>query len=184
MKQKNPIIILRDFTPDDAPFGTEQGQTVCFKIQKELNKHPSEKIIGISFKGIQRIDVSFSRESVVTLAKSKRGEVGFYLKDLKNKDNIENLKAAAKAKDQPLIVTDDSSFEVIGPELSPDMKELFYFIMDSNSVTTSSVVRKFPKLSVPNASGKLKKLLNLGLIIGSKETAESGGLEYVFSAIK
>lgn len=184
MKQKNPIIALREFTADGTPYGTEQGQTAFAKMQKELNKHASSKIIGISFKGIERIDISFSRESVVTLAKSKKGEVGFYLKDLKNKDHIENLRAAAKAKEQPLIVIkDDDSFETIGPELSSDMTELLKFIMEKETVTTSVIVKKF-NLSAPNASGKLKKLLNWGLIIGSKEAAESGGLEYIYTAIK
>lgn len=183
MKQKNPIISLRDFTTDGTPYGTEQGQTTCSKIQKELNKYASSKIIGISFKGIDRIDISFSRESIVTLAKSKRGEVGFYLKDLKNKDHIENLRAAAKAKEQPLIIIEDNSFEVIGPELSSDMSELLKFIMEKGTVTTSVIAKKFD-LSAPNASGKLKKLLNWGLVIGSKEAAESGGLEYIYTAIK
>ena len=39
-------------------------------------------------------------------------------------------------------------------------------------------------LSTPNASMKLKKLLGQGLLIGSKGTVESGGLEYIFFAIK
>ena len=184
MKQKNLIISLRDFTTDDSPFGTEQGQTTCSKIQKELSKHPGTKIVGISFKGIRRIDVSFSRESVVNLAKSNLGEVGFYLKDFKDQDHVLNLKAAAEAKKQSIIILVDGTFDVIGPELGPDMKELLDFIMNKESVTTSAVVKKFPQWSVPNASGKLKKLLNQGLIIGSKETAETGGLEYIFSAIK
>lgn len=183
MKQKNPILTLRDFTTDAAPFGTEQGQTACAKLQKELNKYASSKIIGISFKGIERIDISFSRESVVNLVKSKRGEIGFYLKDLKNKDHIENIKAAAKVKDQPLIIVDGDSFEVIGPELSSDMTELFNFIMEKETVTTSVIAKKFNR-SAPNASGKLKKLLMWGLVIGSKEAAESGGLEYIYTAIK
>lgn len=183
MKQKNPIITLRDFTPDSAPFGTEQGQVVCAKIQKELNKYADAKIIGISFKGIDRIDVSFSRESIVTLVKSKRGEVGFYLKDIKHNDHIENLKAAARSKEQPLIVMVENSFDVIGLDMNQDSSQLINFIMEKGDVTTAVVAKKFD-LSTPNASGKLKKLLNQGLIVGSKETAETGGLEYVFSAIK
>lgn len=183
MKQKNPTLALCHFTADSTPFGTEQGQTTCAKLQKELNKYAGSKLIGISFKGIDRIDVSFSRESVVNLAKSKRGEIGFYLKDLKNKDHIENLKAAAKAKEQPLVIWDGDSFDVIGPDISSDMTELLKFIMEKETVTTSVVAKKFD-LSAPNASGKLKKLLTWGLVIGSKESAESGGLEYIYTAIK
>ncbi|WP_373998468.1 MarR family transcriptional regulator [Bdellovibrio bacteriovorus] len=183
MKQKNRIIYLKDFTADSTPWGTDQGQAVYAKLQKELNKFPDAKIVGISLRGIERIDVSFSRESIVNLAKSKRGEIGFYLKDIKGRDHVENINSAAKAKDQPLIVFEDSSFEVVGPDLNLDTRELLRFIMDKGTVTTSVVVKKFD-ISTPNASAKLKKLLNQGLIIGAKEPAETGGLEYVFSAIK
>ncbi|KPC06070.1 Uncharacterized protein AC500_2039 [Pseudomonas amygdali pv. lachrymans] len=39
------------------------------------------------------------------------------------------------------------------------------------------------EISVPNASTKLKKLLDQGYILRAEETAESGGIEYVYHAI-
>ena len=35
-----------------------------------------------------------------------------------------------------------------------------------------------------NASAKLKKLLSLGLVLGTKQAAESGGVEFVYTAIQ
>lgn len=183
MNQKNPIIHLLDLTGDDSPYGNDQGQAIHAKLKKELNKYPYAKIIGISLKGIKRTDSSFPRESVISLAKEKREEIGFYLKDFANNDMIDNWHYAANAKDQPLIVILGKEFKVIGPELSADTLKIFAFVMSEERVTTSMVAEKF-NLSAPNASGKLKKLLKQGLLIGSKETAETGGLEYVFSAIK
>ena len=50
-------------------------------------------------------------------------------------------------------------------------------------VTTSKVAAEFD-LSSQNASGKLKKMFESGLILGSKQVAESGGHEFVYRAIK
>jgi hypothetical protein len=183
MNQKSPIITLRDFVEDDSPFGNDQGQAAYAKIQKELNKHPNAKIVGVSLKGIKRTDASFPRESIISLAKVKRGEMGFYLKDVASKDILDNWEYAARAKEQPLFVYDGKDWSVLGFDLGEDMKKLFDFIIKNETVTTSIVAEKF-KLTAPNASMKLKKLLNQGLLVGSKETAESGGLEYIFSAIK
>ena len=181
--KNNPIISLRDFTDDDVPFGNKQGKKTYARIQKALNNYPSSKIIGISFKGIHKVDLTFCRESIVNLVRFNLGEVSFYIKDLENSDNISNLKAAAEAKKQFLVIFNNDLFDIIGPNLSSGMKEIFDYIMNKCSVTTTDIVKRFPKLSTPNASGKLKKLIDLGLITGAKKAAESGGLEYVFSAI-
>tara|TARA_R110000868_G_scaffold258137_14_gene515461 strand:- start:2649 stop:3209 length:561 start_codon:yes stop_codon:yes gene_type:complete len=183
MNQKKIIISLYDLVRDDSPYGNDQGQAVHAKLKKEIGKYPQAKVIGISLKGIKRTDASFPRESVISLAREKRGEISFYLKDFANDDMIDNWDYAARFKDQPLLVLSGKDYRVIGPELSSDAQKIFSYIMNRENVTTSMIAEKFG-LSAPNASGKLKKLLNQGLLIGSKETAESGGLEYLFSSAK
>jgi predicted DNA-binding transcriptional regulator len=183
MKQKKAVINLFDIIKDDSPYGNDQGQATHSKLKKEINKFPGVKILGISLKGIKRTDASFPRESVVALAKEKRGEIGFYLKDFASDDMIDNWSYGASAKDQPLIVYLGKEFKVIGPSLSADMLKILTYIIKSETVTTSKVAEKFD-LSAPNASMKLKKLFNQGLVVGSKEVAESGGIEYVYGALK
>lgn len=183
MNQKKTIIKLRDIVGKVTAFGNGLGREVYQKLQSTLDDHPSSKTIGISFEGMEMMDASFARESVVSLAKAKRGEIGFYLKDFASKDLMDNWDYAAKAKDQPLMVIKDKGFEVIGPEITDGVREVLGFIMKKESVTTSMVADEF-SLSVPNASGRLKKMLDQGLLLGSKENAESGGHEYRFIAIK
>lgn len=183
MNQKKPVIFLRDFVESKFPFGNDQGRVAYQKLVTECDKFPEKTVVGVSLKGIEQTDASFPRESVISLAKAKRGELGIYLKDFAGKDLIDNWNYAAQAKEQPMIIEDGKDFRVIGPKLTDDTKELFDFIMKKGTVTTSVVAEKY-KISSPNASMKLKKLLSMGLVLGSKETAESGGLEYVFMAIK
>jgi hypothetical protein len=183
MNQKKTIINLRDIVGKVTAFGNGLGREVYQKLQVVLDEHPSSKTIGISFEGMEMMDASFARESVVSLAKAKRGEIGFYLKDFGSKDLMDNWDYAAKAKEQPLMVIKSKGFEVIGPEITDGVLEVLGFIMKKESVTTSMVAEEF-KLSVQNASGRLKKMLDQGLLLGSKEIAETGGYEYRFQAIK
>jgi predicted transcriptional regulator len=55
--------------------------------------------------------------------------------------------------------------------------------MKEETITTSKVAKKFD-ISAPNASAKMKRLHLMGLVLGTKESAETGGLEYVYKAIK
>lgn len=182
-ENKNIIINLIDLIGESTAFGNDEGREVFQKLSKELDSYPNKKIFGVSLKGITRTDASFSRESIISLAKAKKGEKGFYLMDFASKDLMDNWDYAAKAKDQPIIVLVSNGYEVIGPVLYSGAKELLDFIMIEGVITTSKVAAKF-ELSAQNASGKLKKLHTLGLILGTKEIAESGGMEFVYRAIK
>lgn len=183
MKMRKAVIKLRDILGKDTAFGNNLGRQVYQKLQAELDAHPASKTIGISFEGMEMMDASFARESIVSLAKAKRGELGFYLKDFASKDLMDNWDYAAKAKDQPMIVFKDKGFEVIGPVLSEGARELLGFVMKKGTVTSSMVAEEL-RINVPNASVRLKKMLDQGLLLGEKEVAETGGLEYHFLAIK
>ncbi len=164
--------------------GNELGKTVFQRLQREVDSSPGSAIFGISLKGVQATDASFPRESVISLIKMLCGEKAFFLKDFKSADLVDNWDYAAKAKNQAVIILKGANdYDVIGPELGIATKELLGFVMTEGVVTTSKVAKKFD-VSAQNASAKMKKLHGMGLVFGSKETAESGGLEYVYHAIK
>ncbi len=176
------IINLVDLAGSATPFGNIEGREVYLKLLSALDAHPSKNVVGISLKGITRTDASFPRESVISLAKAKRGEKGFYLQDFVSVDLMDNWKYAAVAKEQPLIVFTDDGYELLGNDISAGLKALLDFIMESKVVTTSKVAEEFD-VTAQNASAKLKKLLSMGLVLGSKQAAESGGMEFVYTAI-
>lgn len=180
--KENIIIKLYDFVGDSA-FGNKEGRNVYQKLLDQLDDHPDKKIIGISLEGITRTDASFPRESVVSLAKLKSGEKGFFLQDFVSKDLMDNWDYAAKAKDLTMIVIAEKGYELIGKELNPGSKTLLDFVMEHGTVTTSAVSKAFD-ISAPNASAKLKKLLSVGLVLATKQTAETGGMEFVYTAIQ
>jgi hypothetical protein len=163
--------------------GNELGKSVFQKLQRAVDFHPGVAVFAISLKGILATDASFPRESVVSLIKVLRGEKGFYVKDFASDDLVDNWDYAAKAKDQAVIIRKGQTYDVIGPELGEGARELLDYAMKEGVVTTSKVAKKFD-VSAQNASAKMKKLYAMGLVLGTKESAETGGLEFVYKAIK
>ena len=179
------MILLSDITGKKAFLsGNTKGREALQKLLELVNPTPANSIFGISLKGIQATDASFPRESVISLIKMLSGEAGIFLQDFASVDLIDNWDYAAKAKSQPVIVLlEGGGFRVIGPPLSQSQQDLLGFIMDEGTTTTSRVSTKFD-ISAQNASARLKKLHSMGLVLGVKEVAESGGMEFVYRAIR
>ncbi|MDU9408948.1 DNA-binding protein [Pseudomonas sp. zfem001] len=182
MNQKSITVKLRDFTEDDHPFGNVQGKATFGKLLDFVHSHPQYSVFGISLSGIEATDASFPRESVVAVAKLFRGERGFFLTDVKNRDLLDNWSYAAQAKEIPLTVWAEDHYQVIGPEISSSTRELLDCVLPQRAVTAAKVAEVL-NISVANASTKLKKLKDQGYILRAEETAESGGIEYIYRAI-
>lgn len=180
---ENFVLKLYNLLGSSTAFGNTEGREVYQKLLSELDAHPADKVVGISLDGITRTDASFPRESVVSLAKSRSGEKGFYLQDFASRDLMDNWDYAAKAKGLSMIVYSSVGYELIGNEISAGSKELLDLVMKEGSVTTAKVAETLA-VSAQNASAKLKKLHSLGLVLGTKQAAESGGMEFVYTAIK
>ena len=185
MKQTPSVIKLIDYTNgNDHPFGNKQGKETFRKLVDFIDSKPSVLTFGISLKNIEATDASFPRESVVSVARHYKGERGFYLLDVTDRDLIDNWSYAALAKDQPLVIwTEDNKFEFIGPLLKPAVSELLEYVYKKEIVTTSQLASDFD-LSVQNASARLKKAALQGYILRSEDTSESGGIEYIYRSIK
>ncbi len=185
MKQNSIKTKLINFTNSSLPNGNVQGKETFRKLSDYVDSHPSYNIFGISLEGIKSTDISFPRESVLSVAKLYRGQKGFYLEgmDKSDRDLFDNWQGAASAKDQPLVVWYENSYEIIGPETSKSNLELINYVLENNTVTTSKVASSL-NISIHNASTKLKKLVDQGYIMRSEEVAESGGIEFIYHAIK
>jgi hypothetical protein len=182
MKQKSITVKLLDLVGRPFAFGNEDGRDVFRKLQAIVDENPQASTVGISLEGMKATDASFPRESVVALAKSFRGDRGFFLKDVPNRDILDNWSYAATAKEQPLIVY-GNGYEIIGVSLTESSRQLFDYIESLDFITTNMVANRFD-LSTQNASGRLKKLFMQGLLLGKKEVAESGGHEFIYRPIK
>jgi hypothetical protein len=176
-------IRLRDFTETSQPVGNVQGKKSYAKLSDFVGRHPNTSVFGISLRDIEATDASFPRESVISVAKQYRGERGFFLEDLDDRDLIDNWKYAAQAKEQPLVIWRGETFEVIGPEMSTSGRELLNYVMTNRSVLASQVAADL-ELSEQNANTRLKRLVADGYILRAEDIAASGGIEYKYVAIR
>lgn len=183
MNQNSTVIALLDFTKNARPFGNIEGKEVFRKLLDFVEQNSNTEVFGISLAGIEATDASFPRESVISVAKQLRGEKGFYLTNLSNRDLIDNWSYAARAKEQPLVIWNNSEFEIIGAELNKSTRDLVEYVLSKGSVLASQVASDL-ELSVPNASTRLKNLVTQGFIRRTEDVADSGGIEYKYSAIK
>lgn len=182
--EQGATISLSDIVGDDTAFGVDQGREVFSALLRRLDQHPGINIFEISLEGIKRTDASFPRESVIQLAKSLKGEKAFFLTGFCRPDLQDNWDYAAAAKDINMLVkTGQADYHVLGKDIGHKAQQLLDFIMREKEVTTSMVVESFD-ITPQNASARLKKLASLGLALCTKQTAETGGFEFVYHAIQ
>ncbi|ABF10229.1 MarR family transcriptional regulator [Cupriavidus metallidurans] len=176
-------IRLLDLTDRARPFGNIQGKAVFRAICEIADSQPTLTIFDISLEGIEATDASFPRESVISAAKHYRGQHGFFLTGLVDRDLVDNWKYAAQAKQQPLVIWRGDSFEVIGPDLTASAEELLNYVLTHREVGTAQVAQDL-NISVPNASTRLKRLVDGGFLLRRDDIADTGGVEYRYLAIR
>jgi biotin operon repressor len=176
------LVKLLELTENnDHPFGNVQGREVFKRLQSVVDANPSSKSFEISLEGVVATDSSFPRESVIALAKQLRGEKWFYITHVNSLDLIDNWDYAATAKQQSLILISDKETRVIGPDAKTSTRELLDFILSQRWASTANVAKALG-ISVQNASTRLKKLSNEGLLIRSEASSLTGGIEFIYTA--
>lgn len=166
------------------PFGNKKGKDIFPKLKAIIDSNPSKNIFEISFDEIEFTDSSFARESILLLAKMFRGNKGIYLSNFDPQyiDMIDNWDYAAEKVQQPILAKIGDNIRLLGDQLSSSNREVFDLVMKNKSITTNKVAKQL-SLSVPNASSKLKKLVDEGYILRIEEVAESGGIEFIYKSI-
>lgn len=185
MNENAHVMKLIDYClGNPMPFGNQKGKEVFSQLKAVIDSAPMQNVFEISFEGIEFTDSSFARESILLLAKMYRGQKGIYLShfDPKYVDMLDNWDYAAGKVYQPVLVKMGGDIRLLGNQLSSSNKEVFDLVMKAKAITTSKVAAQL-NLSVPNASTKLKKLVDEGYILRVEEVAESGGIEFIYKSI-
>jgi len=82
-----------------------------------------------------------------------------------------------------LIIWSDEEFEIIGPPMNSSAEELAKYVFKNGEVTASKVAAELG-LTVPNASTRLKRLVDDGYLMRAEEIAPSGGIEFIYRVCK
>lgn len=176
------VLQLRNVMDKGEGWGREQGREVYQRMLRFVEDSPGVLVFKVSMKGVNRLDISFSSETVVELARRFRGRKGFCLVDLTDQDLIENLDAAAQKKEQPMLVWHGRSADLIGTAPSEGTREAFSFAMGRPECRAAEFAQS-RGISINNASSKFKQLWEQGFLLRREAIAESGGVEYLYQRI-
>ena len=177
------IIKLREHTESDDLWGHEEGRKVFLKLLSIIEANPSNLVFSISLVDIKRTDASFTRESVLELAKRYKGARGFCLVDIQDPNLIDNWDAAAIKLNQPLMIWQGENCKIIGPKPSEGSYRMLEYALSKSSVTTSGAAKAL-EITTQNSSNKLKYLFENGYILRKEVVAPTGGIEFEYFRIR
>lgn len=182
MKQKNHILDVRKYTDSPNPYGTTRGRMAHTLLVNDIDALPRASEVGISLANIESADVSFFRECIIYSVKRFIRERSFYICNVADEDLIANLHGAALSGEQPLTCWVGEQCRFIGPETSSANQTMLDFVIRKHKTTTAEAA-SFLKISVQNASTRLKRLAEEGYLLRSEESAESGGKEFIYKIV-
>ena len=174
------VLPLADLMDGSEGWGRSQGREVYLRLLRFVEDNPGVGVFMISMSGVQRMDISFSSEAIVELARRFRRIKGFCLVDLTDADLRENVDAACMKKGQPMLVVRKGISDLIGPNPSEGRREAFDFAMKHTQVRASELASALG-ISLPNASMKLKALWDQGFLLRHETIPDTGGVEYLYS---
>jgi hypothetical protein len=182
MNENIHIIEIRNFTEESNPYGTSRGRETYIKLLAHIDKEQKAPIIGFSFSGLSSVDMSFLRESLIYTIKRYSKEKTFFAFNFPSEDMFINLDGAAVSGEQHLTCWVNHQCRFAGPKPTASSKALLDMVVSHRSTTTALVAEEL-KISVQNASTRLKRLAEEGFLLRVEEAADSGGKEFVYQVV-
>ncbi len=171
------MIYLQELLQRPVAWGHVQGD----QARKMLQAYDGA-ILNISLEGIEHLDVSFARSAFIEFARSVRTHRGLCFTS-GSTDIVENLDAAALKYEQPLVLwLPSGKYHILGPQPSIGLREMLDYVFTTPLARTSEAAAAL-HLKVANASNKLKALWQEGYVLRREQSADSGGIEYVYVRI-
>jgi hypothetical protein len=182
MKQK--IISFKLSIPATANqyYGATAGKLAFQELSALMDAHSGAQAFGISLEGIDYLDGCFARESIIKLAILKRGRQGIFLSNLVSTDVLDNIDYAAQAMGQPITVWEGKQARFIGPSMGSATIVLIGALQGLLRTNTAQIAQTLG-ISIPNASTRLKRLVEQGYLLREEAAAKSGGIEHWYAII-
>ncbi|HEX2879778.1 MAG TPA: winged helix-turn-helix domain-containing protein [Polyangiaceae bacterium] len=165
-------------------WGIEHGRAGFTKIDAVLRNRP-EVIINLDFAGVARFDSSCTREVVVNLLRKYKGVRCFFITGIANESVRENMDAAMlKSEVSVLQRTSKNGYEVLGVALKQHLRDTLDVVEKLRRTTSKEVADRLGSLALPACINRLRDLTDAGLIMRAEGTADSGGREFLFAALR
>lgn len=163
-------------------WGREQGATIQRALLAKIGHDQVPEVIRLSLEGIRRMDVTFAAEVVVEPVRRYLGIKSICAVNPADSDVAENLAAAALRERVPVTIWTRDVAQMAGPLPRAGGHEALALAMKRAEVRAAEVAAAL-RVSVTNASTKLKQLWEAGYLLRDDRKAKSGGTEFVYRRI-
>jgi len=157
------------------------GELARKKINDELELIPDGCNLKLDFNGIKSVDVSFADEGIVKLQKeviSKKYSNRRIMLINIQKSVEENIEGAIFRREEkygeriPILIKRNNKVEILG-KIEKSLKEIFERIIELGALSARELVEELD-IEINNASNKLKKLYDYGLVYRDEIINEEG----------
>ena len=178
MNQITTKLNMLDLAGQAMSLGSDSGNAIYIKLCEQVPS--STQCLEISFKGMTGVDACCIRNGIASYALLFQNRLGVIISDVENFDVLENLQYGFRAKHLPVIVKNDDGSGCVYMNDTSFNQPALHLAYLRREIKSSELADDL-KISVPNASGKLKQLFKLGLVHCYHSTAETGGKEFIFT---
>ena len=161
----------------------ENGSRAYPLLKEQLTRISKSEAFVLNFPPNQLIDSSFADETIIRLGEEilegKIKDQALLLQGLTEDSitNIESIISLRNLKLAFLAVEPNKQWRCIG-HLDPSLKEVLEILADSDYLTAPQLAESH-NLAINNASNRLKRLYDRGLIRREYEVSEKG-LQYIY----
>jgi len=162
------------------------GRRVREALAEVLEGLPSSGVLYVDTRGVELMDYSFADEAlgilVSRVAAGEYGERHVALVEVE-RDLLENIEASLRQRSLAMIRVDEvgGNPEILG-EVPEHLVDTLRAIYDAGSITNVNLATKLG-LNHTACNNRATRLLKLGLIHRSKNTAAPGGCQYSYERI-
>lgn len=167
------------------PWGIEQGRAAFAKLDAVLRDR-SEAIVNLDATGVVRLDSSCAREIVTNARRKYAGMRWFFLSGIENESVAENVDAAMlKSEISILLRSSKAAYAILGVPLKDHLRATLDVVEKRGTATSKEVAAQLKDKPALNACiNRLKDLVDAGLVMRVEGSAESGGREYLYVALR
>ncbi|MBO6557556.1 MAG: hypothetical protein JJ957_13710 [Pseudomonadales bacterium] len=162
--------------------GRDKGRLTYLDLDQLVAEQTDQEKYEISFRDISLIDASFLLYSVLPVIHQYAGQRFFVLSELASDDLLDNVKAAASERGQPVVVLHQGALRTVGPNLSRVHQSVFKYLSAHRRETTASIAEQL-EISLQSAGNHLTRMVKQGVIVRHLGQAERGGREYSYSTV-
>jgi hypothetical protein len=179
----NKIRIL-DLTKDTNAIGSALGKSIYKNLIAWVQQHKDQRILQFDLTGIENIDSSFIRDSILAVAKNYRCKKGFLV--IGNTTDLSKWSYAARVAEQPILVFEskNNSYHWIdGSLLKFKDKDILDFVQQNEAATPREVSSKF-NISLDMSNLLLKHLYEKGFLLRNFVNSPQSKYAYKYTSIQ